>query len=437
MIRVRKACSGFTLVELLVVIAILGTISGLFIYSYRTARLESSNQKTQTTIQKLSEIINSRMQEYENLAVPFAISSTAVPRPGTPTPPQRVLSREELIERAKLLMAREIIRTEMPDHPDDLKATPYWLDPSRLGPSPVVIRPLDTCLVEPSATPFPPNPNTPMVMVPTTPIRPTGLTSKAARIFGRLATISASSAASGANAWDLENANAELLFLIVEDSEFDGGSAIEMFDQSEIRDTDGDGLSEFIDAFGRPIRWIRWPTGLQQPGRGYPDMLNPSVVHQVSQDLSVDSEPLDRLRTDPGWNEPATSEFKPGLFPPPLIVSAGPDGYFGLNFREVNRYGSGPSPSWPTTTVVAGSLSCSDLRFPSTNVVGLLPASRPFYAFSDPWAPREPAFAGARMGAYLSGTEPPELKDGQPARSTSAAVAEDNVSNLVGGVSSL
>ncbi len=49
----------------------------------------------------------------------------------------------------------------------------------------------------------------------------------------------------------------QLLFLIVADSEFDGSTALEMFGQSEIADTDNDGLNEFIDAFGVPIKWIR------------------------------------------------------------------------------------------------------------------------------------------------------------------------------------
>ena len=55
---VSRSYKGFTLVELLVVIGILGTISSLFIYAYRTARVESQNQKTRTTVEKLSDILN-------------------------------------------------------------------------------------------------------------------------------------------------------------------------------------------------------------------------------------------------------------------------------------------------------------------------------------------------------------------------------------------
>ena len=38
------------------------------------------------------------------------------------------------------------------------------------------------------------------------------------------------------------------------------------FDTSELRDTDGDGLMEFIDGWGRPLRFYRWPTRLLKPG---------------------------------------------------------------------------------------------------------------------------------------------------------------------------
>lgn len=37
------------------------------------------------------------------------------------------------------------------------------------------------------------------------------------------------------------------------------------FSTSEVRDTDGDGLLEFVDAWGRPLRFYRWPTRLLKP----------------------------------------------------------------------------------------------------------------------------------------------------------------------------
>ena len=37
------------------------------------------------------------------------------------------------------------------------------------------------------------------------------------------------------------------------------------FSTSEVRDTDGDGLLEFVDGWGRPLRFYRWPTRLLKP----------------------------------------------------------------------------------------------------------------------------------------------------------------------------
>lgn len=41
------------------------------------------------------------------------------------------------------------------------------------------------------------------------------------------------------------------------------------FGTSEVADTDGDGLLEFVDAWGRPLRFYRWPTRLLKPNGPY------------------------------------------------------------------------------------------------------------------------------------------------------------------------
>ena len=63
--------SGFTLIELLVVISIIGFMSGLFIVAYQGAAQEANTLKTRSTIQKISEVLNSRMEEYNSY--PLAI----------------------------------------------------------------------------------------------------------------------------------------------------------------------------------------------------------------------------------------------------------------------------------------------------------------------------------------------------------------------------
>lgn len=425
----KKTTYGFTLVELLVVIGILGTISSMFIYAYRTARVESQNQKSRSTVEKISDVLNARLLEYENYPVPLAIPSTAVPRivPGS-------RPKQELVERARLIMLREIIRTEMPDHPDDLKATYFWFN-TLSTTDPFVIRPVATGLINGMSD----------VFVPPSNVRGTSTTSRAVRLFETLRERTVNRPPPFTPTylpWDAQNANAELLFLIVMDSEFDGSSAVEMFDQSEIADTDQDGLNEFVDAFGVPIKWARWPTGYQIGGKNYPDLLNTNIVDQTTQSVSVDSEPYDRLKADPGWRTTNTS-LRPGVFPPPLVVSAGPDGFFGLNFREINRYADPADeqfPRWPLPNPT--SYSVSDLPFPEVPA-GIIGGP---YGFCDPWAPRlDPSM---RLGSFLQAPPGPNAaynpsmhdpREGGPtARWTNPrSVATDNITNFDGSANSL
>ena len=39
------------------------------------------------------------------------------------------------------------------------------------------------------------------------------------------------------------------------------GEARTLFSERDIGDTDGDGAPEFLDGWGRPITWLRWPVG--------------------------------------------------------------------------------------------------------------------------------------------------------------------------------
>ncbi|MCY2984241.1 MAG: prepilin-type N-terminal cleavage/methylation domain-containing protein, partial [Planctomycetota bacterium] len=65
---------AFTLIELLVVISIIGFMSGMFIVAYRGASQEANSQKTRTTIQKISEVLNARMDEYVNFPIALRTS---------------------------------------------------------------------------------------------------------------------------------------------------------------------------------------------------------------------------------------------------------------------------------------------------------------------------------------------------------------------------
>ncbi len=164
-----------------------------------------------------------------------------------------------------------------------------------------------------------------------------------------------------------------LLYWILTSSEVYGIAPVDEseFSSSEVRDTDGDGLNEFVDAWGRPLRFYRWPTHLFRPGtssttvgaigatasvattfapieRKYAGVLWSGLPAVVTGEL----DPLERDPDDPTGqlrrfvNETlrlqgsaaaiSAMTFVQNLFSTPdtyhafLIVSAGPDGVLGL-----------------------------------------------------------------------------------------------------------
>jgi len=115
---------------------------------------------------------------------------------------------------------------------------------------------------------------------------------------------------------------------------------------SEYGDPDGNGLQCFLDAWGQPIRFYRWPTRLfrlDDDGDGQDDQW-PTLKYARSLQISGLTE--DRLQTDP--NHPLlrdpmdplhlcdtvdnfTDNFhQPRTFWAPLIISSGPDRDFGM-----------------------------------------------------------------------------------------------------------
>lgn len=110
---------------------------------------------------------------------------------------------------------------------------------------------------------------------------------------------------------DVQYESAECLYLIIafglEDQE-----ALASFSESEIGDTDGDGLKEFIDGWGKPIAFLRWAPKLPSLVQ-YPQ--GPAVIP----DATVHHDPFDIMQRQDG----AFAIY-------PLIYSAGPDQIFDI-----------------------------------------------------------------------------------------------------------
>jgi hypothetical protein len=211
-------------------------------------------------------------------------------------------------------------------------------------------------------------------------------TARFERIRERVSLGRDASGAVNVTVWARENANAELLYLIVEDSTLNGSSAIEAFGNSEIADTDGDGLFEFIDAWGKPIRWLRCPSGINSTARFDPDPLHPSGTQP--------SDPFDPTKADVGF-DPANLGLafaEPSVGQRPLVVSAGVDGRFGIRFFGVAINGIA-SPQFSTSAVVLGNST-----IPRAPLYG-----GTTFAWPDPFYPRSflSGSVDMRLGAVL------------------------------------
>ncbi|RLT18858.1 MAG: prepilin-type N-terminal cleavage/methylation domain-containing protein, partial [Planctomycetota bacterium] len=139
---------GLTLVELLVSISLITVVSSMFLVAYRAAATEASNMRTQSTIRKISEVLVSRMQEYENYPIQFARgtgNAFAIPVPGNAVPALPSTADEYepkgiLLERLRVMLLREMIAQEMPDYYQDIKISApivknYWTGLVAVGPN--------------------------------------------------------------------------------------------------------------------------------------------------------------------------------------------------------------------------------------------------------------------------------------------------------------
>lgn len=141
--------------------------------------------------------------------------------------------------------------------------------------------------------------------------------------------------AASAGATDFPNINAELLYLVVMNADPEARAT---FSDREIADTDNNGLYEFVDGWGNPIKWMRWAPGLLMSDR------QPLCYRDDALVEKFDADPFDPLEVvQRCWDDGqfSTGDIRPGWFLVPYVYSAGPDGEYGLVTPEV--FGDDPS----------------------------------------------------------------------------------------------
>jgi prepilin-type N-terminal cleavage/methylation domain-containing protein len=159
------------------------------------------------------------------------------------------------------------------------------------------------------------------------------------------------------NIYQKSNATSiEILYDFLTQSNVLGDSPLgtDSFSSAEVKDTDNDGLPEIIDGWGKPMRFYRWPTrffrsaGQSPPSQASPngflnpisavDLQNaqllfstlPTFSGNLANDLQRDpDDPLQECLTNFKYFE-GNGFHTPATFHVLLVVSAGPDGQFGM-----------------------------------------------------------------------------------------------------------
>lgn len=329
---------SFTLVELLVAISIIGLMAGMLLYSLLGAQTDARVARTRGTLQKINEIVLQKWEEYRYKPVNIQLPPEATtPIPGVSPPQFPVSPREQA--RLRMVILRDTMRMEMPDRITDLIYFPsQYTVVYRAAPPPAL--PLATKLdrVLPHSFGLIYNALRSRIIALKSQNHPSWATGYDLSVlpsipFPATTPVGRFTSDSDAN-WHNAVQSSELLYLLIASSQYSGGSALELFRPSEVGDPDGDGLLEFIDAWGNPIHWIRWPAGY--PG----DLVR-----------YADDDAMDPLKTDWRYRPGVPSDWKPRTLVP-LIISAGADEEYGVTFDYDNpivyatmTWPAGPAPN--------------------------------------------------------------------------------------------
>ena len=289
---------GFTLIELLMVIAIIGIMLTMSLVVMFGITDQASEEATNSTTQKVNRLLELRIDSF-NRAFPgnsaqwesafiSHIAREVATRQGVPQ-----ARAEALLKRFaegspvwQILAKKASYRFEFPQRIEELLAgAPFNNDVNNN----TIPDTLELKLLRPTAEQqlrdgydgLPPNAS------PTAP-----------QITTRMEAL-----------WVIHNRDrrtesSELLYFFLFHSGNFGSAEVsrDEFTEKEIADTDGDGLREFVDAWGQPLRFYRWPTRLIDPslplGAFAPDFATENDPTDLMTILSVD-----RSRVDIGVRE--------------------------------------------------------------------------------------------------------------------------------------
>ena len=358
--------AGFTLIELLVVIAIIGILISLILVAAADGVRRAEERQTQALITKLETALNDRLDALLNTQAPINqthryLAAINIPSGNNYVPAAIGSVINSIDRRAQVIAQIDYLRAELPDvflvnhltqdgatasnsYPLNFAAAPYPAGQNSVGN---FVLPLGNNI---NGLPD----NTGTVTLPTIAAPITGMFgasfSAAGGIYknlgygptgydgvdndgnGLIDDILESGTTVGAVNALLSNhthktARSEMLYAILVEGLSPLGSSFSRddFTAREVQDTDRDGLPEFVDAWGEPLQFFRWPIyyGGASPTAGTilgtSDSQRGSLAYSGFSDAR-EQNPLDpnQLLMAPAWWSSAANA---SLTTPPLVSS--------------------------------------------------------------------------------------------------------------------
>lgn len=335
---------AFTLVELLTVLLILSIMGGMVVAAVRGVGQTASISRTRSIVAAVDSVIQEKYESIRYRAFAVEVPDLFVVPPVTPPTPQTSIGYEVLANeaaRVRLVMLRDLIRTELPERYSDIYSnlsTKTIAGPVRIKAACSLIREdaagdivgVRTSFTERSALDV-----------------NTNVSSTSRAFHARLKNVSPTTT----------NQNAECLYLIMATTFVAGSPAIDAIPQTNIGDTDDDGVPEILDGWGQPLGFVRWPVGYNDPEVVIDktiaddfDLFHVDFAYSIADAVTPAMTIAPNSTAVPGAVDVQTGTYKrttatgETLLKPwamrPLIVSAGSDGEFGIALNPIDRTGA-------------------------------------------------------------------------------------------------
>jgi len=408
--RHRSAKLAFTLVEVLVVLVLMSILSAMVMTAVRGVTNSARIARTRSIIATIDSVIQDQYEDYKYRSLPIVIPDL-VPSGSLPDPivGQELLPNEAA--RVRVSMVRDLQRMEMPDKVTDVRSPANRANPSLpvplTGAADIIVQlPNGRIALRRGETGSLSDRRQLSVNWYTT---GTNLPPKFLSYFR-----------STSNVWSTTHQGAECLYLIMANTYVDGTPAIEMIPSSNIGDLDNDGVPEILDGWGRPLGFVRWPVGYARPG------------FDSSPTIPLPPDEFDPFLTDFSQLSPMPTglaaitpmQLQRPRSTRPLIISAGPDGSFGIAFSTRSSDFITEEVDFSNASAIAEETNYATQTWPVTDPwMGderLGRVSPPPYFFPDPFLRQ---FIVASSGSFL-------LPGGTLAGPTASAFRDDNISNL-------